>query len=108
MTGDKGGRHQWLIEFDRRPDDLQQFALLLDRTLQRLNSDYDAKRHSTLTEPQIDILPHGAFMLWMESRGKSGGQNKVPRLCNDRRYADSIEALLRERGMTVETINSNL
>ena len=86
------GAHQWLVEFDRMPDDMNRFAAVLDRQLQELNSDYEAKRYkdTTLYAPEITVVPRGTFMEWMRSRGKIGGQNKVPRLCNDRRYVDGL------------------
>ena len=74
------------------PDDMNRFAAVLDRQLQELNSDYEAKRYkdTTLYAPEITVVPRGTFMEWMRSRGKIGGQNKVPRLCNDRRYVDGL------------------
>ncbi len=89
------GSHQWLVEFSRRPDDLERFTDLLDEALQRVNSDYEAKRFkdTTLLRPTLTVLPEGTFYRWMKSRGKAGGQNKVPRLCNDRTYIDQLLAL---------------
>ncbi len=86
------GAHQWLIEFSRAPKDLEQFVDCLDRELQQVNSDYEAKRYrnTTLTRPTVTALPEGTFYRWMKSRGKIGGQNKVPRLCNDRTYIEQL------------------
>lgn len=88
------GAHQWLIEFDTEPDDLEKFTTVLDLKLQDLNSDYEAKRHknATLECPHILSVANGTFIQWMRERGKLGGQNKVPRLSNNREY---IEGLLR-------------
>jgi len=86
-------RHQWLIEFAKMPDDMEMFANILDRKLQELNSDYEAKRYKdiTLQHLQIIIARQGLFNDWLKSRGKLGGQHKVPRLSNSR---DIIEQLL--------------
>lgn len=85
-------RHQWLIEFSKAPADLQQFADLLDRRLQEINSDYEAKRHKDITLQHLEIISarRGLFNDWMKSRGKLGGQNKVPRLSNTREYIDGL------------------
>lgn len=90
------GAHEWVIEFERRPNNLQHFEELFDQTLKALNSDYDAKRFKSmaLKEPIIHLAPEGTFYEWMKRRGKLGGQNKVPRLSNDRTYLDSLLELL--------------
>jgi hypothetical protein len=86
------GRHEWLIEFSQPPAELAKFTEVLDETLQQVNSDYQAKRFrdTTLYAPLVRSLPPGTFYRWMESRGKLGGQNKVPRLANDRKYLDAL------------------
>ena len=86
-------RHQWLIEFSKRPDDLQQFASLLDKRLQEINSDYEAKRYKDITLQHLEIIEArpNLFNDWLKLRGKLGGQHKVPRLSNSR---ESIEQLL--------------
>jgi hypothetical protein len=88
------GAHQWLIEFDTKPNDLDRFITILDQELQGLNSDYEAKRHhnATLERPHVLVVAPGTFLQWMRERGKMGGQNKVPRLSNNREY---LEGLLR-------------
>ena len=90
-------RHQWLIEFSKRPDDLQQFATLLDHRLQEINSDYEAKRYKDITLQPLEIIEArpNLFNDWLKMRGKLGGQHKVPRLSNSR---DTIEQLLKMRG----------
>ena len=90
-------RHQWLIEFARPPEDLPLFAGLLDRKLQEINSDYEAKRFKDLTLQQLEIIPArpGLFNDWMKQRGKLGGQHKVPRLSNNREYLDQLLAINR-------------
>jgi hypothetical protein len=96
-SGKKGG-HQWFIEFDEEPEDIDYFADTLDRNLRKINSDYDAKRSYDLALHRLEIvsLSKGFFDAWMKKRGKLGGQNKVPRLCNDRKYADQIEEMLQD------------
>ena len=87
-------RHQWLIEFAKRPEDLQQFADLLDKRLQEINSDYEAKRYKDITLQHLEILEarQNLFNDWLKMRGKLGGQHKVPRLSNSR---DIIEQLIK-------------
>ena len=90
---DKGaGAHEWLIEFERKPKDLVYFTEMLDNALKSINSDYEAKRSGnfTLKLPIVQEMPKGIFFDWMKLRGKLGGQNKVPRLSNDRKYLDEI------------------
>ena len=86
-------RHQWIIEFSKPPKDLAEFATLLDKKLQELNSDYEAKRHKDITLQPLELIAarKGLFTDWMRQRGKLGGQNKVPRLSNSR---DILEQLL--------------
>ena len=87
-------RHQWLIEFSKRPQDLQLFAELLDKRLQEINSDYEAKRYKDITLQPLEIIVarQNLFNDWLKMRGKLGGQHKVPRLSNSR---DTIEQLLK-------------
>ena len=87
-------RHQWLIEFSKRPQDLQLFADLLDKRLQEINSDYEAKRYKDITLQHLEIIEArpNLFNDWVKLRGKLGGQHKVPRLSNSR---DTIEQLLK-------------
>ena len=85
-------RHQWIVEFSKEPDDLQRFAELLDRYLQEVNSDYEAKRYKNITLQHLELIKAkpGLFEQWMKMRGKLGGQNKVPRLCNSREYVEKL------------------
>jgi hypothetical protein len=91
----KGGHH-WLIEFEKAPTNIQSFADQLDRELQQLNSDYEAKRFQgmALDRLTITVLPQGTFRKWLDKKGKRGSQAKVPRLCNDRRYLEEILAMI--------------
>jgi len=86
------GRHEWLIEFDQAPENIDYFGEVLDNALKSLNSDYEAKRYKNfiLKTPLIHILPQGLFYQWMKQRDKLGAQNKVPRLSNDRQYIDEL------------------
>ena len=88
-------RHQWLIEFSRPPQDLAQFATLLDQHLQTLNSDYEAKRYKDITLQPLEIIPakQGLFNEWLKRQGKLGGQHKVPRLSNSRETMEQLLSL---------------
>jgi hypothetical protein len=88
------GAHEWLIEFETVPDNMEQFTFLLDDALRKLNSDYDAKRYRdiALSLPRVHAQPKGVFTEWLRRAGKLGGQHKVPRLSNDRSL---VEALLK-------------
>ena len=90
-------RHQWIIEFSKDPSSVEAFADALDKKLQEINSDYEAKRHKNITLQPLEIIVarKGLFNDWMKQRGKLGGQNKVPRLSNSREY---IEGLLELKG----------
>lgn len=95
MVGRRKGAHEWVVEFSTEPDSYDRFAEALDKGLQKVNSDYEAKRFksTTLDAPKLTVVPKGTFMQWMESRGKAGGQNKVPRLYNDRTFVDELLAV---------------
>ena len=85
-------RHQWLIEFAKAPADLQQFSDLLDKKLQEINSDYEAKRYKDITLQHLEIIParKDLFNDWLKAKGKLGGQHKVPRLSNSREHIDQL------------------
>ena len=88
-------RHQWLIEFTTPPDDLQHFARLLDARLQEINSDYEAKRYKDITLQHLEIIQArpNLFNDWLKSKGKLGGQHKVPRLSNSREHIEELLAM---------------
>ena len=90
-------RHQWLIEFAKEPASIEEFTDILDVTLQQINSDYEAKRfkNKTMQKLEIVVARKGLFNDWLKSKGKLGGQHKVPRLSNSRQY---IEELLKMNG----------
>ncbi len=94
MESNANGTHEWLIEFEKAPDNLEYFTTLLDNALCSVNSDYEAKRYKniTLRMPIVHSMKKGVFFEWLSEKGKVGGQNKVPRLANNRQY---IEELLR-------------
>jgi len=89
-------RHQWLIEFAKEPDDMEMFANILDRKLQELNSDYEAKRFKdiTLQHLQVIVARSGLFNDWLKAKGKLGGQHKVPRLSNSREHLEQLLMLM--------------
>lgn len=87
-------RHQWLIEFVRKPDSIDEFARILDRHLQEINSDYEAKRYKDITLQHLEIVEARPelFNDWLKTKGKLGGQHKIPRLSNSR---DQIDEMLK-------------
>jgi hypothetical protein len=96
MENQSKGGHEWMIEFVLAPIQLDQFTLLLDKQLRAINSDYDAKRTKDLALelPIIHILPNGTFDQWLQGKGKLGGQNKVPRLSNDRKILEELTIII--------------
>lgn len=92
MGDDTKGHHQWIVEFATMPDSLQRFTETLDQALKDVNSDYEAKRFKnvTLDGPDVVVARPGLFFDWMKSRNKVGGQNKVPRLSNNREYVEQL------------------
>jgi hypothetical protein len=92
MSEKNKGSHQWLIEFDRMPTSVEEFRDVLDAALQKVNSDYEAKRYKdiTLEKPVLTVAKDGLFYNWLKGKGKIGGQNKVPRLANNREYVDEL------------------
>ncbi len=98
FQGSSKGGHEWLIEFEKLPSNLSHFNRLLDENLQSINSDYEAKRYRSMALEQLRLhaVAKGTFHNWLKSKGKYGGQHKVPRLSNDRRYVDEILDFLGE------------
>ena len=95
FSADKNGAHEWLIEFEKQPEDLEHFIDIFDNALKSINSDYEAKRYHNmlLKAPIVKAVPRDTFYNWLKSKNKLGGQHKVPRLCNDRKYMNEIYAL---------------
>jgi len=92
FSASSNGAHEWLIEFEKEPASIDEFVKELDSALKNINSDYEAKRHKdiALRMPVIHILKNGTFSEWLRSKGKLGGQHKVPRLSNERIFLEEI------------------
>ncbi|MFS8082646.1 MAG: GH3 auxin-responsive promoter family protein [Ginsengibacter sp.] len=95
FTEHKNGAHEWLIEFEDPPVNIETFTAQLDTELKKINSDYEAKRYKNIAlgMPIVRILKKGTFNKWLKKRGKLGGQHKVPRLSNNRKMLEEIIAL---------------
>ncbi|MDL1913746.1 MAG: GH3 auxin-responsive promoter family protein [Bergeyella sp.] len=95
MSSSSQGGHEWLIEFSKKPKKIEDFNTIFDEELQKVNSDYEAKRYKdiTLKKPVIHVGKDRVFYVWMSQRGKLGGQNKVPRLSNTREYIEPLLSL---------------
>lgn len=95
MEGKEKGAHEWLIEFKTPPDNIQEFTLALDKALQEVNSDYEAKRYNntTLNLLTLNTARKNLFYDWLKAQGKLGGQHKVPRLSNSRKFLEELLAL---------------
>lgn len=92
MSDNQKGTHEWAIEFEKEPADLNYFTTELDHALMSVNSDYEAKRYKSITldKPIVRNLKKGTFYNWFNDKGKLGGQNKIPRLSNDRKYVEEL------------------
>ncbi len=92
MNGNKSGGHEWIIEFRKHPECINYFTEILDNALKAINSDYEAKRYNNLTlaMPVINVAKEGLFYDWLKQNGKLGGQHKVPRLSNSRKYLEEL------------------
>jgi hypothetical protein len=86
------GAHEWLIEFEKEPNNFEFFVALLDESLKKQNSDYEAKRYNNfvLHFPEVKRMPANTFYKWLKLNNKLGGQFKVPRLSNDRLLLEEI------------------
>jgi hypothetical protein len=95
MSANNKGKHQWVIEFEKMPKSMEVFIQLLDQSLQAVNSDYEAKRYKdiTLLCLEVTVSRKNLFHDWLKSKGKLGGQHKVPRLSNSREYIDELLTL---------------
>ncbi|MFM7636852.1 MAG: GH3 auxin-responsive promoter family protein [Crocinitomicaceae bacterium] len=92
MDNKNGGGHEWVIEFSSNPNNRERFEFLLDTRLREINSDYDAKRYNDmiLSKPFVHYAQSGFFESWLKGKGKLGGQNKIPRLSNNREILEQI------------------
>jgi hypothetical protein len=95
MSDNTSGAHEWLIEFETNPSNMEAFTIALDKNLQAANSDYEAKRHKNiaLSLPKITAVKKGCFHEWLKRKGKLGGQHKVPRLSNERKFIEEIKEI---------------
>lgn len=89
---DKKGGHEWVVEFEKAPECVEDFAEQLDLNLQKINSNYEQKRFNSIALDRLRLhtVPKGTFSHWLKAKGKYGGQHKVPRLSNERRYVEEI------------------
>lgn len=96
FSEDGNGGHEWLVEFEKEPNDINKFIEVLDTTLKSLNSDYEAKRYKdiALRSPLLKTIPKGHFNKWLKTKNKLGGQHKIPRLSNDRVILEEVIGLL--------------
>ena len=92
---DSSGAHEWAIEFENLPKNINLFSQILDQKLKKINSDYEAKRSGNLIlrEPKISIIKNGVFFDWLKKRNKLGGQNKIVRLSEKRKFIDELKKL---------------
>ena len=92
MSQNEKGAHEWIIEFRKAPEEIQYFTEVLDNALKSLNSDYEAKRYNSMTlkMPKVHMARKNLFYDWLKSKGKLGGQHKIPRLSNERIYVDEL------------------
>ena len=92
MNDAKSGGHEWIIEFQKAPKNIEYFTELLDNALKSLNSDYEAKRYNNmaLALPIVHIAKKGLFYQWLKKKQKLGGQHKVPRLSNNRSFVEEL------------------
>jgi hypothetical protein len=92
FMGEASGAHEWIIEFEKEPNNIEYFSDVLDKTLKKLNSDYEAKRYNNyvLQFPVVKSIEKGTFYKWLANKNKLGGQAKVPRLSNERNFVEEI------------------
>jgi hypothetical protein len=98
MSDNGAGAHEWLIEFENAPSDMHAFTVALDQNLQAVNSDYEAKRYKdiALGLPQITAVKKDCFHEWLKRKGKLGGQHKIPRLSNERKFLEELKLIHQE------------
>ena len=95
MENNKKGAHEWFIEFSEEPNKNIKIDEIIDKELKKENSDYEAKRYNnfTLEKPKVIVGSKGVFMKWLEINNKLGGQNKIPRLSNNRKFIEKLIGL---------------
>ena len=96
LNDNNSASHEWLIEFENIPESIEYFTEILDNALKSINSDYEAKRYHNLILklPIVRSVPKETFYKWLKTKGKLGGQHKIPRLSNNRDYIDDILTML--------------
>jgi hypothetical protein len=96
LESDTKAAHEWLIECEQKPSDMNLFISTLDNELMKLNSDYEAKRSNNilLQPPIVQFVPQGTFLAWLSSRKRLGGQYKIARLSNNRDLIEEIKQLI--------------
>ncbi len=90
MKNSSKGAHEWIVEFEIEPKNIQYFTKLLDASLQKQNSDYEAKRKSSLEQLHLHKAKSGLFYKWLSIKNKLGGQHKIPRLSNSREFLEEL------------------
>lgn len=92
MAAKNSGGHEWIIEFNKKPENMNFFTEMLDNSLKAINSDYEAKRYNSmaLAMPKIHVAKQGLFYDWLKKKDKLGGQHKIPRLSNSRNFVDEL------------------
>lgn len=95
MNGKEKGAHEWMIEFKKHPDNMANFSALLDKNIQHINSDYEAKRFNnmTLNPLVVNVARTNLFYDWLKKKDKLGGQHKVPRLSNERKFLEALKGM---------------
>ena len=98
MENNQKGAHEWMIEFKNSPENIHEFSAVLDKNLQQLNSDYEAKRFNniTLNPLKINVARKNLFYDWLKENDKLGGQHKIPRLSNERTYLEQLKKMQQE------------
>lgn len=101
MENKSKGAHEWMIEFKTPPIDMCEFTTLLDQNIQKLNSDYEAKRYlnMTLNTLKVNVARKSLFYDWLKQNDKLGGQHKIPRLSNERKYLEQLMLLQNEKNI---------
>ncbi len=96
LSEKKDAAHEWIVEFEKTPSDMNTFINILDSELKKMNSDYEAKRHKSLIlhRPIVHLAPKGSFYNWLKMKNKLGGQHKVPRLSNNREVLEEMLEIL--------------
>lgn len=106
MEGKEKGAHEWVVEFRQDPEDAENFSTVLDKALQEVNSDYEAKRYNnmTLNPLVLNIARPKLFYDWLKKQNKLGGQHKIPRLSNDRQYVEQLKEMQQSGSISADIV----